>query len=95
MIVSLILNPLFAIARLASLFEDKILKFAIKSKMFTPFSISSDFIWISGKSEPIPPSSNVFLAVVSAFLEAFSPWSTFVASLANKTFKLLIFFSLS
>ena len=73
MIVSLILIPLFAIARLASLLEDKILKFAIKSKMLNPFSISSDLISISGKSDPTPPSSNVFLAVSSAFLEAFSP----------------------
>ena len=65
-----ILKPLLAIALLASLFEGKILLFAIKSKIFTPFLISLDLILISGKSAPKPPLSKVSLAVCSAFLEA-------------------------
>ena len=48
----LILIPLLAIALLASLFDDKILFFEIKSRIFIPFSISLDLILISGKCQP-------------------------------------------
>ena len=89
-----IFKPLLAITLRASLLEGKILFSATKSKIFIPFFISSEWIFISGKSEPYPPPSNVSFAVCSAFFDAFSPWSNFVASLANKIFKLFIFFSL-
>ena len=72
-ITSSIFTPLFAIALLASLLDDKILLSAIKFKIFIPFSISLDLIFISGKPEPKPLPSNVSFAVASAFLEAFSP----------------------
>ena len=71
--MSLILNPLLDIALRASLFEDKILLFAIKSKILIPFLTSLGLILITGKSEPRPPSANVSLAVCSAFFEAVSP----------------------
>ena len=57
----------------ASLFDDKILFFAIRSKILIPFSSCSDSILISGNSDPIPPFLNVSLAVCSAFFEALSP----------------------
>ena len=50
---------------------------------------------ISGNSDPKPPLSKVSFAVFSAFLEAVSPCRIFVASLANKIFRLFMFFSLS
>ena len=68
-----ILMPLFAIALLASLLEDKILFFEIKSKIFTPFFISLIFTLISGKSIPNPPFLNVSLAVCSALFAAIFP----------------------
>ena len=69
----LILNPLLAIALLASLFEDNILFSDIISKILIPFFILTVLISISGKAAPIPPLSNVSEAVCSAFLEAFFP----------------------
>ena len=71
MITSSTLKPLFAIALLASPFECKILLSTIKSKIFIPFSILSNLIFISGKSKPKPPFSNVSLAVSLLFLKQF------------------------
>mgnify|MGYP001225246961 CR=1 FL=1 len=68
-----ILNPLLEIALRASLFEDKILFFEIKSKILIPFSTSSDLIFISGRPELSLPRSKVSLAVFSASFEAISP----------------------
>ena len=53
---------------LASLFDDKILFFAIRSKILTPFLISSFLIFISGKPDANEPPSKVSLAVCAAFL---------------------------
>ena len=72
-ISSLILNPLLAIILRASLLEDKILFFEIKSKILTPCSTSLNLIVISGKPELSSPPSKVSLAVFSAFFEAVSP----------------------
>ena len=66
-----ILNPLLTIALLTSLFDDKILQFVIKSKIFIPFLISFNLILISGKFLLKPPPSKVSFAVCSAFFEAF------------------------
>ena len=68
-----ILNPLLAITLRASLFEDKILFFEIKSKILIPFLISLDLIIISGKPELSPLPSKVSLAVFSDCVEAVSP----------------------
>ena len=57
---------------LASLFEDKILLFAIKSKIFIP-SLISFLIFISGNPDAAVPPSKVSLAVCAAFFAASSP----------------------
>ena len=56
---------------LASLFDDKILLFAIRSKIFIPFLISSFLIFISGKPDANVPPSKVSLAVCAAFFAIF------------------------
>ena len=68
-ILSLIFKPLLIIALRVSLLEDKIFSFDIKSRILIPFLISLNLTFISGKSEPNPPFSNVSFAVFSAFLQ--------------------------
>ena len=65
--------PLLLITLLASLLEDKILFFEIKSKILIPFFTSLILILISGKSIPMPPFSKVSLAVCSALFAAIFP----------------------
>ena len=78
-----IFKPLFAIALLASLLEEKISFNDKKSKILIPFSRSLFLICTSGKSNRIPLASKVSLEFFSAFFESVSGYTTTGATILD------------